>query len=79
MRAAVRAVRQLGPAKVVIAVPVGAPETCKDFESEVDEIVCGKMPRDFRAVGAWYEDFAQTTDEEVRELLGRHFAATHQG
>lgn len=78
MRAAVRAVRQLGPEKVVVAVPVGAPETCKDLEPEVDEIVCGKMPRDFRAVGAWYEDFAQTTDEEVRGLLA-HSAALHHG
>ena len=78
MRAAVRSVRQLGPAKVVIAVPVGAAETCKDLEPEVDEIVCGKMPRDFRAVGAWYEDFSQTTDEEVRALLAHRVVAAHQ-
>lgn len=69
MRAAIRALRQHSPAEVVVAVPVGAPDTCRQFEGEVDEVICGKTPPDFSAVGAWYLDFRQTTDEEVRELL----------
>jgi putative phosphoribosyl transferase len=69
MRAGVRALRQRNPAKIVVAVPVGAPETCQQFEEEVDEVICAKTPSDFGAVGAWYLDFRQTTDEEVCELL----------
>ena len=69
MRAAVQAVRQLSPSNVIVAVPVGAPETCKQLEATADQVVCGRTPKDFRAVGAWYEDFSQTTDEEVRTLL----------
>jgi predicted phosphoribosyltransferase len=71
MRAAVAAVRQLGPAKVVVAVPVGAPETCNEFRREADDVVCAREPEPFYAVGAWYEDFSQTSDEEVRELLAQ--------
>jgi putative phosphoribosyl transferase len=71
MRAAALAVRQLHPARVVVAVPVAAAETCDDFRDVVDEIVCGVTPRPFRAVGLWYEDFSQTSDQEVRELLVR--------
>jgi predicted phosphoribosyltransferase len=71
MRAAALAVRQLHPARVVVAVPVAAAETCDDFRDVVDEIVCGVTPRPFRAVGLWYEDFSQTSDAEVRELLAR--------
>jgi putative phosphoribosyl transferase len=74
MRAAVAAVRRLGPARVVVAVPVGAPETCEEFEGEADETVCAREPDPFFAVGAWYDDFSQTTDEEVRELLRRNRA-----
>ena len=69
MRAAVQALKFHSPAKIVVAVPVGAPETCRLFEQEVDEVVCGRSPEDFRAVGAWYHDFTQTTDEEVCHLL----------
>jgi len=69
MRAAVAALRQMGPAKVVVAVPVAAAETCAEFSREVDEVVCARTPEPFRAVGWWYEDFGQTSDEEVRELL----------
>jgi len=69
MRAAAAAVRQMGPARVIVAVPVGAAETCELLRREVDEVVCAATPEDFFSVGAWYEDFAQTTDEEVRELL----------
>jgi putative phosphoribosyl transferase len=74
MRAAVAAVRQLGPARVVVAVPVGSAETCADFEGEADETVCAKEPEPFYAVGTWYEDFSQTTDDEVRDLLRRSAA-----
>ena len=69
MRAAVKALRQRGVAKIVVAVPVGAPETCADFEQEVDETICAVAPESFYAVGQFYEDFSQTTDAEVRELL----------
>jgi predicted phosphoribosyltransferase len=71
MRAAVAALRHLGPARIVVAVPVAAPETCAEFRDLVDEIVCAHTPRPFFAVGMWYEDFSQTTDEEVHELLQR--------
>ena len=69
MRAAVTAVKQLKPRRVVVAVPVAAPETCEEFRHEVDEVVCALTPAYFRAVGIWYEDFEQTTDEEVHALL----------
>jgi putative phosphoribosyl transferase len=69
MRAAALAVRRLNPARVVVAVPVAAEETCKQFENVVDEIVCHVTPRPFQAVGLWYDDFTQTTDDEVRTLL----------
>jgi putative phosphoribosyl transferase len=69
MLAAVRALREEGPAQIVVAVPVAAAETCDDFRGVVDEIVCAATPEPFIAVGLWYEDFAQTTDEEVQELL----------
>jgi len=71
MRAAAAALRKQGPARIVVAVPVSAPETCNEFRSEVDEIVCAVTPEPFRGVGLWYKDFSQTTDEEVRELLER--------
>ena len=57
MKAAVQAVRAQGPARVVVAVPVGAPQTCRDLAGLADEVVCPRMPRDFSAVGEWYEDF----------------------
>ncbi len=71
MRAAVVALRERQPARIVVAVPVAAPATCDEFRSEVDEIVCAETPKVFRAVGLWYEDFSQTTDDEVRHLLAR--------
>lgn len=70
MRAAVRAVRQQDPARVIVAVPVGAPSTCADLARESDEVVCVRTPDPFVAVGLWYRDFAPTSDLEVRELLG---------
>jgi predicted phosphoribosyltransferase len=69
MRAAVAALRRLGPARIVVAVPVGAAETCEEFTEEADEAICAQEPTPFYGVGMWYEDFSQTTDEEVRELL----------
>jgi putative phosphoribosyl transferase len=71
MRAAVAALRRQGPARIVVAVPVGAPETCAEFQEEADEAICAQTPEPFHAVGLWYRDFSQTTDEEVRELLER--------
>jgi predicted phosphoribosyltransferase len=69
MRAAVAALHRLGPARIVVAVPVGSPDTCAELGEEADELVCALMPDPFLAVGIWYEDFAQTTDEEVHDLL----------
>jgi len=71
MRAAVHALRLEHPAAVVVAVPIAAAETCDEFRPEVEEIVCAVTPDPFYAVGLWYEDFSQTTDEEVHELLER--------
>jgi predicted phosphoribosyltransferase len=69
MRAAVQALREQSPARVIVAVPVGAPETCAKLQQEADRVVCAYTPDMFYAVGLWYEHFDQTTDEEVRELL----------
>jgi predicted phosphoribosyltransferase len=71
MHAAVRALRRQQPARIVVAVPTAAAETCEKLKSEVDEVVCATIPEPFHAVGRWFEDFSQTTDEEVRELLAR--------
>ena len=71
MRAAVAALRQGGVARIVVAVPVGAAETCREFQNEVDETVCVISPEWFQAVGQFYEDFSQVTDDEVREILAR--------
>src|SRR6266542_2075740 len=77
MRAAAVALRQMQPHKIVVAVPVAAAETCDEFRSEVDEVVCAATPEPFMAVGLWYADFSQTSDEEVRELL-EQAAREHQ-
>ncbi|HMH41694.1 MAG TPA: phosphoribosyltransferase [Gaiellaceae bacterium] len=69
MRAAALALRKYRPARVVVAVPVASAETCDEFRADVDEIVCALTPSPFHAVGLWYDDFSQTSDEEVRELL----------
>jgi predicted phosphoribosyltransferase len=71
MRAAVRAVREQGAARIVVAVPVASKNSCGEFRVEVDEMVCVLTPDDFFAVGEWYDDFTQTTDQEVKELLER--------
>lgn len=71
MRAAVAALRRQGPARIVVAVPVGAAETCDELRRTADEVVCDRTPEPFWAVGIWYDDFMQTTDEEVHNLLER--------
>ena len=72
MRAAVRALKQLQPAEIVVAAPVAARATCEEFRTELGTpCVCWMTPEPFKGVGLWYRDFSQTTDEEVRELLGR--------
>jgi putative phosphoribosyl transferase len=71
MRAAVTALRQLDPQRIVVAVPVGAADTCDEFQDEADEVICATAPDPFYAVGYWYADFEPTSDEEVRELLSR--------
>jgi putative phosphoribosyl transferase len=70
MKAAVRAVRGRSPATVVVAVPIGAARTCEELRTEADEVVCAASPWPFVSVGSWYDDFSQTSDSEVRELLG---------
>ena len=79
MRAAAAAVRQQEPAGVIVAVPVAPPSTCEALRRDpaVDDAVCVFMPESFSAVGLWYEDFAQTTDEDVRDLLDRARRAWH--
>jgi putative phosphoribosyl transferase len=79
MRAGVQAVRTYAPARVVVAVPVGAPSSCAELEGIADEVVCVRMPASFAAVGSWYRDFAQTSDDEVRALLQEHAGRTRAG
>ena len=75
MRAAVAALRQEKPGRIVVAVPVAALETCNAFRDIADEIICAETPEPFTAVGQWYENFSPTTDDEVHELLARARAA----
>jgi putative phosphoribosyl transferase len=77
MRAAVASLRLQKPRRIVVAVPVSSPETCDEFRSEVDEIVCVVTPPHFQGVGLWYDDFSQTSDEEVRDLLKRTVQRKH--
>jgi putative phosphoribosyl transferase len=79
MRAAVAALRAAAAARIVVAVPVAAPETCDAVRAEVDEIVCAVTPEPFYAVGFWYADFAQTTDAKVHDLLARAWQGTAAG
>lgn len=82
MRAAVLAIRQQHPAHLAVAVPVGAPDTCRQLMDEADEVVCAAMPQPLRAVGLWYQDFPQAGDDEVRDLLEEsrrtHTAPAHR-
>jgi len=77
MRAAAASLRLQKPGRIVVAVPVSSPETCDELRSEVDEIVCAFTPEHFQGVGLWYEEFSQTSDEEVRELLKRATQRQH--
>ncbi|MPZ15882.1 MAG: phosphoribosyltransferase [Chloroflexi bacterium] len=74
MRAAVSALRGQGPARTVVGVPTGSAAACDELRQEVDEVVCIMTPEPFHAVGLWYEDFSQTTDEEITSLLARSAA-----
>jgi predicted phosphoribosyltransferase len=71
MRAAVKALRRLGPSQIVVAVPTAARSTCTEMAEIADECVCVITPEPFQAVGLWYDDFSQTSDEEVCDLLNR--------
>ena len=71
MRAAVAALRKMEPKAIIVAVPVAAPQTCDEFREEGIDIVCLRTPEPFQAVGLWYDDFSQTTDKEVHDLLTR--------
>jgi len=77
MRAAVKALRQSSAAKIIVAVPVGPPDTCREIEEQADETICLSTPAFFQAVGQYYDDFSQTSDEDVRELLSQA-AQNHQ-
>jgi putative phosphoribosyl transferase len=79
MRAAAEALRRLRPGRIVVAVPTAARETCDQFRDVVDEVVCVITPDPFHAVGLWYEDFEQTSDQEVRDLLARAARGTGFG
>jgi predicted phosphoribosyltransferase len=75
MRAALTGLRRLAPGRLVLAVPVAPGATCREMEELADEVVCLQTPEPFLAVGYWYEDFDQTTDQEVTDLLRRYGAA----
>lgn len=79
MRAAIIALKQHHPARLVVAVPIGSPEACSEIADEVDEIICARTPDPFMAVGFWYNNFTQTSDAEVRDLLDRstRYARAH--
>jgi putative phosphoribosyl transferase len=79
MKAAVAALKRLGPKRLVVAVPVGAPETIAELEGQADEVVCALTPAVFQAVGLWYDDFGQTGDDEVRGLLAAAARERAQG
>jgi predicted phosphoribosyltransferase len=70
MKAAVQAVRTHGPSRIIVAVPVGSRVSCRELADIADEVVCARAPARFTAVGEWYRDFSETTDQEVRDLLG---------
>ncbi|MGH9158504.1 MAG: phosphoribosyltransferase, partial [Vicinamibacteraceae bacterium] len=69
MKAAVQAAQAHAPSRTVVAVPIGAPDTCREIADLADEVICARTPEAFAAVGQWYQDFAQTADVEIRELL----------
>jgi putative phosphoribosyl transferase len=67
----VEALKQRSAARIVVAVPIAPPEACTELQGDVDDVVCARTPGHFRAVGAWYEDFEQISDDDVRQLLTR--------
>jgi putative phosphoribosyl transferase len=71
MQAAIAALRRLAPARIVVAVPAAAPDTCEQMRALADDVVCAITPEPFQAVGLWYQDFSQTSDAEVRALLAQ--------
>jgi len=71
MRAAVEALRKQRPRRIVVAVPVGAADSCAELRAKADEVVCAICPRHFNSVGSWYQDFQQTPDQTVQNLLDR--------
>ena len=75
MLAAARAVRAKKPKRIIVAVPVASRDACEEFRRQVDDVICAEIPEPFYSVGTWYEDFSQTSDAEVRQLLER---AAHQ-
>ncbi|HEV8419165.1 MAG TPA: phosphoribosyltransferase [Candidatus Udaeobacter sp.] len=79
MRAAVKALQQRGAGKIVVAVPVGPPDTCHEISKEADETICLSTPPFFQAVGQYYDDFSQTSDDDVRELLTRAAQSDNEG
>lgn len=79
MRAAITVLKSQQPQQMIVAVPVAPLETCNEIQAEVDKLVCLMTPEPFYAIGLWYEDFAQTTDEEVRELLAEQSTSNRQG
>jgi putative phosphoribosyl transferase len=79
MHAAIAALRRQQPARIVVAVPTGSPDTCEALRAEVDDVICAITPEPFQSVGLWYKDFSQTTDDEVRESLARAAAASAHG
>jgi putative phosphoribosyl transferase len=79
MLAAIKALRRQQPARIVVAVPTASPEACGEMRNEADDVVCAITPEPFYSVGLWYEDFSQTTDEEVRDLLARSTSGVAAG
>jgi predicted phosphoribosyltransferase len=73
--AAIKALRQQQASRIIVAVPIASPESCEEMRKEVDDIICAITPEPFHAVGLWYEDFSQTTDEEVKDILARSVRA----
>jgi putative phosphoribosyl transferase len=78
MRVAIMALRKREPQRIVVGVPVAAPSVCEELESQADEVVCAVTPEPFFAVGQWYRDFPQTSDEEVRDLLQQAMRSRQQ-
>jgi putative phosphoribosyl transferase len=76
MKAAVLAVRDLQPSRIVVAAPVGAGDTCRALAQTADDVVCPSQPEPFAAVGLWYDDFSQTSDDEVRQILAASWASS---